>query len=153
LWIEGEQVTAGYLGGVGTSRFMELEGCRWFKTGDRVSEIDGVVFCHGRLDSQVKVGGYRIELSDIEFHLRQHPNIDEAVCVLGQQGERDFIRAVLVGNGLPNESNITAFLLKRLPRYMLPISYRQIAELPVNTSGKVDRMAVSEILHDLGQVH
>lgn len=148
LWIEGVQITSGYLGGVGADRFTYIDGCRWFKTGDRVSEIDGVFFCHGRLDSQVKVGGYRIELGEIEFHLREHPSIDESVCLVFEHGDRNFIRAAIVGNSLPSESIITDFLQERLPRYMHPVSYRHLEKLPVNKSGKVDRFAVNELLKD-----
>ena len=152
LWIEGVQITSGYLGGVGENRFTDIDGSKWFKTGDRVSEIGGVVFCHGRLDSQVKVGGYRIELSEIEFYLREHADIDESICAVIRQGDRDFIRAALVGNTLPEGHVITDFLRERLPRYMHPISYHQIEKLPVNRSGKVDRIAVSAFLQTCDKV-
>ena len=69
LWLSGCQTTPGYLGGVGADKFTELDGKRWYLTGDKVVNFKELWFCKGRLDSQVKVSGHRIELMDVEAHL------------------------------------------------------------------------------------
>ena len=146
LWLEGVQVTSGYLAGVGNDRFEKGGNLRWFKTGDQVSVRDGHYFCLGRLDSQVKVAGYRIELRDIESHLRAHPNVVEAVCCVRKHGEQEFIMAALTGDNLPDQQVLSRFLKDRLPSYMHPTGYRYFDDLPMNTSGKLDRQRIAVLL-------
>lgn len=144
LWIAGPQLMSGYLGGVGRERFVEHDGIRWFRSGDRVERRDGVYFCKGRLDSQVKVSGYRIELMEIEAHLRSMPAVDEAVCFVTEHGARKYIVAGLNGSRVPGRDDVAAFLVDRLPDYMIPHVVFALQPVPLNASGKVDRPAVVE---------
>lgn len=142
LSLGGVQVTPGYLGGIGAERFFVQDGLRWFKSGDKVIQAHGVYFCKGRLDNQVKVNGYRIELMDIEAHLRRLDGVEEAVCFVETVGERAFIVAALHGSAPPDVHGIRPPLKGLLPPYMIPSSVFRLEDVPVNKAGKVDRLAV-----------
>ncbi len=148
LWLSGPQVTPGYLGGVSTDRFAEAEGATWFRTGDKIVETDGVYFCKGRLDQQVKFNGYRVELMDIEAHLRQMEGVGEAVCFLDGVEGREFLVAGLHGPGKTGRDEVRDFLANRLPGYMVPGDVFHLAEVPLNQNGKIDRPAVRRLYED-----
>ncbi|HEC14570.1 MAG TPA: hypothetical protein ENI72_02320 [Rhodospirillales bacterium] len=148
LWLSGSQVTPGYLGGVSSDRFAEKEGTTWFRTGDKVVEKDGVYFCKGRLDQQVKLNGYRIELMDIEAHLRQMEGVREAVCFLDGVEGREFLVAGLSGSNKTGREEVRDFLANRLPGYMVPGDVFVLGEAPLNQNGKVDRAAVRRLYED-----
>jgi acyl-CoA synthetase (AMP-forming)/AMP-acid ligase II len=148
LWLAGPQLTPGYLGGIGTERFTTLDGERWYRTGDRVEERDGLYFCKGRLDWQVKLNGYRVELMDIEAHIRSLPDVMEAVCVVEPHQGRDFLVAVIAA-GRPLESgDVRGGLKGRVPSFMLPNAVMQVEDIPLNKSGKVDRQAVTALVRN-----
>ncbi|GGP78634.1 AMP-binding protein [Saccharothrix coeruleofusca] len=108
----------------------------WYRTGDRVRADDEHGLLHmGRLDSQVKIHGYRVELGEIEALLREHPVVEDAVVVF--DGDSD-LRAVYTGQRVP-PGQLAELVGARLPRYMVPREYRWISELPLNGNGKVDR--------------
>ncbi len=115
----------------------------WYRTGDRVSiGADGVMVHLGRLDHQVKISGYRIELEEIESVLRRHPAVIDAVVLVvtdpAGSAELPTLHAVYTGEPVdPHELAATA--ADRLPPYMRPARYRHVDQLPVNANGKVDR--------------
>lgn len=86
LWLAGPGVSAGYLGEPALSAevFVEREGMRWYRTGDRVQRgADGRLDFLGRLDDQVTIRGHRVEPGEVEATLRQHPAV-EAVAVTAE---------------------------------------------------------------------
>ncbi|OAN55088.1 AMP-binding protein [Magnetospirillum moscoviense] len=145
LLIGGVQVTPGYLGGIGSERFIEHDDVRWYRTGDRVVERDGLTFCKGRLDWQIKLNGYRIELMDIEANLRTLPGLTEAVCFVESIGGRDFLMAAIQCEADLDLDHARAQLATRLPPYMVPSALIKVTDLPLNKSGKIDRPAVQRI--------
>jgi amino acid adenylation domain-containing protein len=137
-------------------------GTRIYRTGDLGSyRSDGSIECHGRADNQVKVRGYRVELGEIEAHLRQHPAIEDAVVVLSNGPLEKSARARsleptiaqsfrvqrLIGYIVFAEQNLSlaelrAFLRKKLPEYMVPSTFLFLDSLPVSANGKIDRQAL-----------
>ncbi|GAA1946247.1 D-alanine--poly(phosphoribitol) ligase [Streptomyces durmitorensis] len=120
----------------------------WYRTGDRVlrdGSACGLVHL-GRLDQQVKVRGYRVELGEIEAVLRGRPGVVDAVVVAveGPAGET-VLEAVCTGSGL-EAADLAGALRARLPAYMVPRGIAVFAELPLNANGKIDRKAVSATL-------
>lgn len=107
----------------------------WYRTGDRVSVRSDCTMVHlGRLDSQVQIHGYRVELGEIEAHLRQHPNVREAALTV-----RDAeLRAVYTGEPT-GADELARWLRDRLPPYMVPRNYACLDALPLNHNGKLDR--------------
>ena len=143
LLLSGPQVTPGYLENVELDRFEYVDGIRWFRTGDIVEKFEEVFFCKGRLDTQVKIQGYRVELMDIETHLSRYKGIQAVVCFVSQVEGRTCLTAVLEGANL-NFNKIKSYLKKRIPSYMIPQRFLASETLPKNSNGKLDRRAVAK---------
>ena len=127
------------------------QGRRSYRTGDEVTrDADGLLHFHGRLDLQVKLHGYRIELGDIESSLAALPQVRMA-CVLPVRKDGVIARlmAVVVPTdlGAPRGFALTKQLKDQLkqviPTYMVPSSIKYIDEMPLNTNGKADRKALA----------
>jgi acyl-coenzyme A synthetase/AMP-(fatty) acid ligase len=113
-----------------------------YRTGDRVSIQDGQIFFHERIDSQVKLRGFRMELDEIEQELLRFGNnvASVAVIVFNEQ-----LIAFIVGE--LTESNMREHLRQRLPSYMVPDRLIKLNRpMPRLPSGKIDRKALAGIL-------
>lgn len=143
LWIGGVGVAAGYRGGqpADAARFFEHNGERWYRTGDRGRYWpDGTLEFLGRIDHQVKIGGHRVELGEIETALETHPDITRAVAIAeGERGNRR-LRAV-VTPAVP--ADLAGHLAERLPAHAVPARISAVGELPLTANGKVDRAALT----------
>lgn len=143
LCISGPQVFAGYLDPADSvGRFVDLGGHRYYRTGDLVRSIpQGFAFV-GRLDQQVKVHGYRVELPAIEWWLTRCAGVVEAAVVATIiEGE-----TVLAGfyTGAPSvENEALRHLRMNLPDYSVPRSIWHVDALPQNRSGKTDRRSLA----------
>ena len=122
--------------------FAEVPGERLYRTGDRVRYLnDGRIQFLGRIDRQIKLRGFRLELGDIETTLREHPRVENAVVLLhgvdtGQPQLVAFVQSNL------DESSLRVWLRERLPDYMVPAILLPLETLPKNPSGKPDRSAL-----------
>jgi amino acid adenylation domain-containing protein len=118
-------------------------GERLYRTGDEVRYgADGRVEYVGRLDQQVKVRGYRIELGEVEEALQRHESIRESVVVVRDE---QLVGYVVAAEGATVElSELRANLGEQLPGYMIPGVLVEMAALPLNANGKVDRKALPE---------
>jgi non-ribosomal peptide synthetase component F len=144
LCVTGTQMFPGYLDpSDDEGRFLKRDGLRWYRTGDRVRRLaDGNLAYLGRLDYQVKIRGYRVELLEVEHALRQLDEVrDCAVTVVQRHGEAE-LAAAYCGEPVAGRK-IAQRLAARLPQYMIPKSIRYVAELPLNSNGKVDRKALA----------
>ncbi len=116
---------------------------RIYRTGDRVHQDPKGRFVYlGRIDAQVKLRGYRIELEAIEARLAEHPGVREAACVVQGEEPRCSLRAFIVPvapQSLPAETELKAHLAACLPAYMVPASIAVLAVLPRSVGGKLDR--------------
>ncbi|WP_410616674.1 amino acid adenylation domain-containing protein [Amycolatopsis sp. lyj-109] len=114
---------------------------RLYRTGDLVhAEADGTLFYHGRIDSQVKLRGYRIELEAIEASLARFPGVREAACRVQGEGAGQVIAAHLVPDGaMPDSGALKEHLRKVLPVYMIPAVFGEIETLPRSAGGKLRR--------------
>jgi non-ribosomal peptide synthetase-like protein len=152
LYIAGPGVSRGYLGqpDLTAKHFVDVRDPaggtrRAYRTGDLVSRgTDGDLRFFGRVDHQVKVRGYRIELSEIEAVLLEHPRVRSAVATVVQREQAAEIAAYVVAREGPaispqDRAAIRALLAARLPVYMLPAFLEVLPELPTLASGKVDR--------------
>jgi amino acid adenylation domain-containing protein len=124
------------------------KGGRLYKTGDlaRFRE-DGALLFLGRRDGQVKVRGFRIEVGEIEAALAEHPGVREAaVAARGEDpGERRLVAFVVPGpGGMPSAGALRAHLRTRLPDFMVPSLFEEMAALPLTPAGKLDRRALPE---------
>ena len=119
---------------------------RLYRTGDLGRYLtDGSIEFLGRLDCQVKVNGYRVELGEIEAALNEHPSISQSVVTC--YGDR-FAKKQLVAYLVPRSGDLTSqiangsifeYLNGCLPHYMVPVAFEDIPALPLSPNGKVDR--------------
>lgn len=147
LYISGCQITPGYLGDKSHSRKKSINNIDWFCTGDKVIEENGVYFCKGRLDSQVKIAGHRVELMDIEAQLRNITPIQDAVCFLLERQQRQTLVAAILSHNPLKPDNIQKQLKSNLPNYMIPQEFLFLDEFPKNKSGKTDRLKIKNNYH------
>ncbi|MCC2321238.1 amino acid adenylation domain-containing protein [Cellulomonas xiejunii] len=118
----------------------------WYRTGDRVTTVDGTLIFLGRADQQVKVNGYRVELGEVEAALRTLPGVTEAVVVtVEENGGALALHAVCVAPG-SDPADLRAELVRHLPGYMVPRRVMTVDRLPTNANDKVDRRAVADLV-------
>ncbi len=119
---------------------------RIYRSGDLGHRSpDGAFFCHGRIDHQVKLRGYRIELEAIEARLAECPGVREAACRVQGDGTRQTIVAFVVPalpEAPPSAALLRASLEKVLPSYMVPSRIGFVPQLPKTTGGKLNRPAL-----------
>ncbi|MFD9961753.1 amino acid adenylation domain-containing protein [Amycolatopsis sp. NPDC058986] len=155
LWIGGTGVADGYRGdpGLTAARFVEYQGDRWYRTGDLGRYWpDGTLEFLGRADHQVKIGGHRIELGEVETALAAHPEVRHAVVVVvGQRAKRLAAAVVPRGGAAGGPAGLVDWLADRLPGYMIPDTVLTLDELPLSGNGKVDRSAVGQLLAGAGE--
>lgn len=136
LAVSGPQVFGGYLGPrVGRAPFVRIEGRTYYVTGDLVErEVGGRMRFLGRIDRQVKVQGYRVELAEIEEVLRGVRGVLWAHVMVGDEGRE--LQAIVVGD--LSSHDVLAGARERLPEYMIPRRVRFLDRIPTTTSGKLD---------------
>lgn len=171
LLIEGEILALGYLNAAEKTAKAYITGVSWatqhdtsvpprrfYKTGDLARlNPDSTISCLGRQDKQVKIRGQRVELGDIENNIRQQGG-DQVKNVFVELVRKNAVECLVAFLVFRPSSGITATkkewqswcgdlrtkLAKTLPAYMVPSELVHIQEIPMNTSGKVDRAALQE---------
>ena len=138
---------------------LKTQYSKLYRTGDLVRWLpEGAVEFLGRIDHQVKIRGYRVELGEIEALLRGHTAVREAAVIAreDQPGERRIVAYMVpteprTENHEPgredadrktHHSALKTFLQERLPDYMVPAAFVELAALPITANGKLDRRAL-----------
>lgn len=143
LLLGGPQVFEGYSPEIESEPFVsDAEGARFYRTGDLVRCAGGELAYIGRLDSQVKIRGHRVELGEIESACVRLAGVEAAAAVVLGDHANPKIAVAFQGN----EDADFGALKTSLPSYMLPKETRHFASLPTNANGKIDRRAVRELL-------
>ncbi|HSQ13786.1 MAG TPA: condensation domain-containing protein, partial [Candidatus Deferrimicrobium sp.] len=178
LYVGGDNLAGGYLHRPELTAekfianpFNGKKKSRLYRTGDLARyRADGNIGFMGRADSQVKIRGCRIELSEIEATLCRHPAVRECVVVLSadSQGESPnpkpvlsevegsksgpadenpksakFLTAyVVTGESAPSTGELRTFLKQKLPEFMVPASFVMLDAIPLLPNGKVDRQSL-----------
>ncbi|WP_024698598.1 non-ribosomal peptide synthetase [Pseudomonas avellanae] len=149
LYIAGVCLARGYLNRVGLSAerflpdpFNPQPGARLYRSGDLARfQADGNVQYLGRMDQQVKLRGFRVELGEIDSLLQQQPGVQDAVVLLREDvpGDKRLVAYVV---GPASSETLRAALRRHLPEYMLPSAWVALAQLPLTRNGKLDRQAL-----------
>ena len=128
-------------------------GGRLYRTGDRVRRrADGQLEFLGRLDSQVKLRGYRVELGEIEAVLARHPAVAEAVALVREDvpGDARLVAYLVAAAGqAPGAGELRSHARASLPDYMVPSAYVLLDAFPLTPNRKVDRKALPAPAADL----
>jgi amino acid adenylation domain-containing protein len=148
LWIGGAGVARGYLGRpaltAGTfvpDAFGGAPGARLYRSGDRVRwTAEGELEFLGRIDTQVKVRGFRVEPGEIEAAVRRHPGVRECAVVAREAGGDRQLVAYLAGD--VDVGALREQLRAALPAHMVPAAIMVLDTLPLTPSGKLDRKAL-----------
>jgi amino acid adenylation domain-containing protein len=159
-----------YIGGVGLARgylnrpeltaqkfipnyFSNEPGSRLYKTGDLARYLnDGNIEFIGRIDHQIKLRGFRIELEEIAIVLKQYSLVQEAVVIACEETAGDVRLVAYLKLRSPTEltiSDLRHFLKAKLPSYMIPAAFVEMESIPLTANGKIDRLALPQPDHNL----
>lgn len=148
LYVGGEGLARGYLNNQNLTQqkfiknpFSNNPNCKLYKTGDLAKwHEDGNIEFLGRIDNQVKIRGFRIELSEIENALLEINFIKSAIAIVHENKNKSICAYIILKN-IANDisfNEVSAFLKKTLPSYMIPANYIVLDKLPLTTNGKTD---------------
>ncbi len=153
LCVTGYQVTSGYWKNPERNREAffdkEIDGItkRFYHTGDLCyMEEDGNLMLFGRKDSQVKIQGYRVELGEIEYLAREFLKGQEVVVLPFENSTNNTELAIFIETDKIDEKELDAYLKLKLPSYMIPTKKILKIPFPVNSSDKVDKNKLKELL-------
>lgn len=153
IFLAGKGLARGYLGqyGLTASRFVAdpfgMPGSRMYRTGDMARwNSDGLIEFAGREDSQVKILGFLVELSEVEAALADYPGLAQLVVLAREleHGEKQLIGYVVPESGELDLAALRAHARTKLPGYMAPAVFVRLDSLPLTANGKLDRAAMPE---------
>ncbi len=151
LIIIGDHVSIGYLNNpaLNQQKFFSIDGQRSYRTGDLGYFENGLLFCKGRNDDQIKMHGYRIELNEISNTIRKLNLISDAVTVgLKKNNEvKKIVSFVILKNEMEKKelfAQLLPFLNKTLPYYMIPGDIDIVKNFHYNSSHKIDKNKLIE---------
>lgn len=153
IYLSGDGLARGYLNrpDLTAERFIshpfeKSEVNYLYKTGDIARYLpDGNLEFVGRIDEQVKLRGFRIEVGEIETVLNQHPAVRETVVMVREDEESDRRLVAYIVPKIEQQltsSNLRSFLKTKLPNYMIPATFVVLETLPLTPNGKIDRRAL-----------
>ncbi|HGY55853.1 MAG TPA: amino acid adenylation domain-containing protein [Caldithrix abyssi] len=132
--------------------FTTKTGERLYRSGDLARYlINGDIEYIGRMDNQIKIRGFRVELDEIETLLEQHPGIRQALVTTAKDPRGDnIITAYLVSNDepIPTSRDLRDYLRQQLPEYMVPSAFVMLDKFPLTPNGKIDRRALPDPLEN-----
>jgi len=150
LCISGDGVSRGYLNQpeLTAEKFIDNpfgEG-NIYRSGDLARWLpDGNIEYLGRIDEQIKLRGFRIELSEIENVIKKQEGIQNASVILREKDGEKYICAYIVSESEININEIKEEIRKELPYYMVPTYIMDIEKMPITKNGKLDRRALPNI--------
>jgi len=149
LCIASTQLTPGYWNSEekNASAFFNLEmdenEKRYYKTGDLcMFDSSGDYYYLGRIDFQTKVNGFRVELSEIEFHAKMYLSNTNCVAIAWKDVTNNSQIGLVIEDSERDIDALLNYLKRQMPPYMIPIKIIFMTQLPYNNSGKTDRMAL-----------
>lgn len=157
IYLAGTGVAEGYLGQpeLSQARFFRhpISGERLYRTGDDGYYDDtGTLWLLGRRDQQVKLGGHRVELGEIEAQAQRHPEVQQAVALAvalkpaAATDPHPPRSLALCWQGRVDRETLQAHLAAHLPPYMLPVIWQPCNSWPLTATGKIDRQALSQTI-------
>ena len=148
LWLGGIGLAVGYLNSpdLSAKSFVTIPEGRFYRTGDQGRWTpSGNIELFGRIDQQVKLRGQRIELGEIEEALQSHPAIRQVAVLADSSPGQMVLRAFICLNddsAIRHRETWDAWLAPRLPKHMIPASFKQVTNIPVKPNGKINAPAL-----------
>lgn len=153
LVIIGENVARGYFGrpDLTEQKFTKVDGRPAYRTGDHGYYKDGLLFFIGRIDNQIKLHGFRIEIDEIDSHIMNLSGVELSVTVpLTRDGDVKKLVAFVKLKALVADEvflkEVRPHLEKRVPAYMIPAAFKIVDDFPYGASHKVDKKKLLELL-------
>ncbi len=147
LIICGAQVGRGYvnLPEKTVAAFFTHEGMRAYHSGDLAAwDARGEIRIFGRLDNQIKLRGFRIELDEIEKVMAEFPGIKASAAMVRKGAGTEYLAGYYTAAGEIDPEELKRHLQEKLPEYMVPNALKRLDEMPMTSNGKVDRKALPE---------
>lgn len=144
LYVSGKGLAAGYINDLELTEQKFIPnpfqtGTIMYKTGDLVKRrSNGNIEFLGRIDNQVKINGYRIELEEIKNAILRYANIKDVVVTAGNKTQSDCLFAYYVSDFDIHGNDLRNFLSLELPSYMIPNDFIHIDKIPLTLNGKID---------------
>ena len=146
ILLSGDQLATGYLNDRAKTdeKFIYINDKRYYKTGDLGYYKDGLLYCAGRIDEQIKINGFRVELGEVESALRKTSGVSLCACF----SKDNKIYGAICANNI-NETEILSRLRETLPAYEIPAKIFCIGQMPLNANGKVDKNKLKELVDEI----
>ncbi|ADV42936.1 amino acid adenylation domain-containing protein [Bacteroides helcogenes] len=151
LWISGKQVMKSYWNSPQKSKESLVEtadGKIYYKTGDlcRMDSDGDIIYC-GRKDSQIKIQGFRVELSEIEHVVKNFFKGECKAVVIPKYTENSHCELHLIIERVHyNKQQLEEYMSSRLPFYMIPKQIHCLEQFPLNTNSKTDIKKIKELI-------
>ncbi len=145
LIICGDQVGRGYINlpDKTAEAFFTFNGMRAYHSGDLAAWTkDGKIRIFGRIDNQIKLRGFRIELDEIEKVMTEYPGIKTGAAAVKKSGGAEYLVGYYTAQTDIAPGDLKQHMQEKLPEYMVPTVLMQMDSMPMNSSGKVDRKAL-----------
>ena len=158
LCIAGDGVCRGYLNReeLTAEKFIDnpyVPG-KLYKTGDLASyRTDGKLLCYGRIDSQVKIRGLRVELGEIESVMNGFDDIVLSATTVKTHGEHQYLVGYYVAEGDIDEKKLREHILAQLPKYMCPHYFMRLEKIAFTPNGKIDRKNLPDVDFESRESH
>ena len=154
LCLAGPQVSIGYWNDAAKNSqafsMMEYQGenIRFYYTGDLCyQDEEGDILYLGRIDNQAKIQGFRVELSEIEFHARTFLHGTNVVCIACQNEKKLDEIVMFIESPEFETKELVDYMRTKMPQYMIPAKYVFVRTFPLNANGKTDRNAIKLLLN------
>ena len=151
LCLGGVQLTPGYWKNEEKNKeaffYTEYNGVatRFYKSGDLcITDQEGDIMYLGRVDSQIKVQGFRVELSEIEFFAKEYLKKINAVAIAFTNQINNTEIGMVIESGEFDTKELISYMKTKIPVYMIPTQVRFVNPFPLNTNGKIDKKPLKE---------
>ncbi len=153
IYVSGDGVGNSYLfnSDLTNKSFINFNNMRLYKTGDLAKwSKDGVLHFIGRNDNQIKYRGYRIDLSEIEYTIKNHPYVKNTLVILDKTtySSEKLIAFVAYNNSAITINSLREFLSGKLPHYMIPNKFVFLENFQLTPNGKISKKHLISILEN-----
>ena len=155
LYIGGLTLAKGYLNNEEKTKatFKEINNIPYMKSGDYAVELpNGELEIKGRVDTQIKLRGQRIEVEEIEFNIKEYETIKQAAVTVNTINDGEHLCAYFVAENKIGPEQLKEYLKSKLTNYMVPTFFMQIKQMPRTPTGKIDLKSLPEIKLDYENV-